>query len=356
MASARKLPSGAWRTIANKTINGKYLRKSFTVHPKDCGGDSKEANKRAKLQSEMLARNWVFEEDLDEKHMTVGKAMELYIQDRSGVLSASTIADYKRMPKHFSDILSMDAADVSNKTLQAIINEMAINNLNGRTIKNRIFFLIAALNYVGVDKKFKLRFPSQIKPNLAPPEPTEFHRLLSFASEEEKLILVLAGLYTLRRGEIAGLCGEDILRDMNSIYVHTSRVQNENKEWIRRDMPKNLNSVRVIQIDPEIMKMIPDVGAKESIISLNPNEITKHFMRLRSKACVNCRFHDLRKYAASIRSEFMPTKYIEETGGWRKGSNVLSTIYDKTFKENAREYNKKFNDMIIQEYSKDLFG
>lgn len=356
MASAKKLPSGAWRTLASKKINGKIVRKSFTVNPKDIGGDSKEASKKAKLQSELLARNWAFEEDQEEQHTTVEKAMEAYINDRSGVLSASTIADYKRMPKHFSEILGMDAAEVDSKTLQAIINEMAINNLNGRTIKNRIFFLIAALNYVGVDKKFKLRFPNQIKPNLDPPEPSEFHRLLSFASDEEKLILVLAGLYTLRRGEIAGLCGEDILRDMNAIYVHTSRVQDENKQWIRRDMPKNLNSVRMIQIDPQIMKMIPEVGPKEYIISLNPNEITKHFERLRSKACVNCRFHDLRKYAASIRSEFMPTKYIEKTGGWRKGSNVLASVYDKTFKENAKEYNKKFNEMVISEYGSELFG
>lgn len=352
MATAQKLPSGSWRTQACKTINGKHIVKSFTVSPKDFGGDWK----KAKVQSELLARNWLFEQEIEEQHTSVARAMDLYIQDRSGVLSASTIADYKRMPKHFSEILDMDAADVDSKTLQSIINEMAITGLNGRTIKNRLFFLIAALNYVGIDKKYKLRFPSQIKPNLAPPEPSEFHRLLSFASEEEKLILILAGLYTLRRGEIAGLCGEDILRDMNSIFVHTSRVQNENKEWIRRDMPKNLTSVRMIQIDPQIMKMIPDVGPKEYVVNLNPNEITKHFIRLRDKACVSCRFHDLRKYAASIRSEFMPTKYIEQAGGWRKGSNVLSSIYDKTFKENAKEYNKKFNEMIIEEYGRDIFG
>ena len=43
MATARKLPSGAWRTQASKTIDGRYVRKSFTVHPDECGGDSKKA-------------------------------------------------------------------------------------------------------------------------------------------------------------------------------------------------------------------------------------------------------------------------------------------------------------------------
>jgi integrase len=352
MANASKLSSGAWRTLAAKTINGKKIRKSFTVHPDECGGDSK----KAKTLSERNAREWVLNTETDQIFTTVSTAIDLYIKDRSSVLSPSTIADYERMPKHFSALLPLDVNDVDSKTIQATINEMAMNKLNARTIKNRIFFLISALNYVGVDKRFKLRFPSQIKPNLAPPEPTEFKRLLEMATDEERLTIILAGLYTLRRGEIAGLCGEDLLWDLNSIYVHTSRVQDDKNEWVRRNMPKNLNSVRVIQIDPEIMALFPHVGPKEYVISMNPNEITKHFIRLRKKACVECRFHDLRKYAASIRAEMMPSKYVEKAGGWRKGSTVLSTIYDKPFKEKESEYSKKFNKAIVEEYGKEIFG
>lgn len=352
MATARKLPSGAWRTRPSKYINGKKVTKSFTVHPNECAGDWK----KAKMLSEQKASVWLLETEADDVHTSVGKAMELYIEDRSAVLSPSTIADYRRMPKHFGDLVNVAAADVDSKMIQALINEMAVDNLNARTIKNRVFFLISALNYVGVEKKFKLRFPSQIKPNLSPPEPSEFHRLLALASPEEKITIVLAGLYTLRRGEIAGLCGEDLLWDLNSIYVHTSRVQNDKKEWVRRPMPKNLNSVRMIQLDPEIMALLPKGGPKEYVISMNPNEITKHFIRLREKACVNCRFHDLRKFAASIRSAIMPSRYVEADGGWRKDSQVLSSIYDRPFKESRNEYSKKLNKMIVDEYGEELFG
>ena len=58
MASAQKLPSGAWRTRATKVIDGKQVRKSFTVSPEN---DSKEASKKAKAFSEMQARNWLFD-------------------------------------------------------------------------------------------------------------------------------------------------------------------------------------------------------------------------------------------------------------------------------------------------------
>ena len=133
-------------------------------------------------------------------------------------------------------------------------------------------------------------------------------------------------------------------------------VQDKDRKWIRREMPKNLNSVRTIQLDPELMELLPHVAPDESVVSLNPNQITKMFERLRKKACVSCRFHDLRKYAASIRSEMMPSKYVESDGGWRKDSQVLKTIYDKPFKESRKEYSKKFNDIAKNDYGQSLLG
>lgn len=357
MANAKKLPSGAWRCRPTKVIDGKKVTKSFTVHPRECANDSR----RAKALAEMQAQEWMFDTEEDTNDMTVGHAIDLYIQDRTAVLSESTIADYKRMPKYFEDILNVHASDVDTKMIQAIINEMAMERegkrLNARTIKNRVFFLLAALSYVGIDKKFKLRYPNQIKPELKPPEKSEYKRLLDMATDEEKLIIVLSGLYTMRRGEICGLVGADILWDMHSIYIHSSMVQDSDHNWIRRQMPKNLNSVRTVTLDKEIMEsLLPHVAPDEPVVSLNPNQITKMFGRLRKKACVKCRFHDLRKYAASIRSEMMPAKYVESDGGWRKDSQVLKTIYDKPFNESRKKYSDSFNDMVNRDYGDELLG
>lgn len=360
MASAKKLPSGAWRCRPTKIINEKKITKSFTVHPKDCANDSKKAKKLAERQAD----DWLLEaEEQISDVITVEKAIDLYIQDRSEVLSPSTIADYMRMKKHFNDILNVNIFDIDTKTLQATINEMAMHvnrygkRLNDRTLKNRIFFLLAAFSYCGNEKTYKLRFPAHEDPDLAPPEKSEFMRLLECAeSKEQKLILMLAGLYTLRRGEICALKGADILWDMHSIYVHSSRVLNSDKEWISKRTPKTSGSVRTIQIDKELMELFPHVAPEEYIVKINPNEVTKMFMRLRKKACVSCRFHDLRKYAASIRSEIMPQKYVESDGGWKKGSQILKTIYDKPFKESRNEYSKKFNKMAQDDYGTALLG
>ena len=352
MASAKKLPSGAWRTRATKIIDGKQVRKSFTVSPDECGGDWRQAKDR----SEMLAKNWLFDTEREIKVTTVAKAMEMHIETHSAVWSPSTLADYVNIPDKFDSIKDMNAMDVETKTLQQFINQWAFDGLSRKTIANRINFLKNALELVGNDRNFKVKYPKYVPKELLPPEPSEFHRLLSTARPEEKLMIIFAGLYTLRRSEIAGLHGEDIIRDMNAIRVHTGVVKNVKKELVRKNMPKNASSVRLIQIAPEIMDMIPDVGPKEQIIKLTPDAMTRRFERLRAKVGVNCRLHDLRKYAASIRSEIMPAKYVEADGGWRAGSNVLKAVYDKPFKEKRKDYSKKLNEQIIQDYGHELFG
>lgn len=137
---------------------------------------------------------------------------------------------------------------------------------------------------------------------LLPLEHSEFKRLLDAANAEDKLIIILAGLYTLKRSEIAGLCGEDILWDMNSIYVHSERIKTKDMAWIRKEMPKTAQSVRRIELAPEIMAMIPHVGSKEYVIKLTPDAITRRFEKLRAKVCVSCHLHDLVKYSDQIRN------------------------------------------------------
>ena len=353
MASAQKLPSGAWRTRATKVIDGKQVRKSFTVSPEN---DSKEASKKAKTLSEMQARNWLFDTEEEISRTTVETAMKNHLETHSAVWSPSTLADYEKMPAHFDSIKYMDVHDVDSKTLQTIINQWAFDGLNKRTIANRINFLKNACELAGNERAFKIKYPPKAIRELPPPEPSEFKRLLAAASDEEKLIIIFSGLYTLRRGEIGGLCGEDILWDMNAIFVHTDRVKDKNKEWVRKEMPKTSQSVRRIQIAPEVMALIPHVGPKEYILPMTPDAMTRRFERLRKKVCVTCRLHDLRKYAASIRSEIMPNKYVEADGGWKPDSKILKSVYDKPFKEKRKDYSKKLNDQIIQDYGSELFG
>jgi hypothetical protein len=352
MASAKLLPSGSWRVQACKTIDGKKIKKSFTVSPADCGGNSNMAKKKAIH----MADEWMMSAVEEAHKISVKSAIESYLEWGSNNWSPSTYKDFLNMPKHFEEILDVDIKDVNEDMLQAIIDTNSRKGLSVKTTRNRINFIIAALKYKKIKTHFDLVYYKTLTPNLNPPEPSEFHRLLEMATPEEKLCIILAGLYTLRRGEIGGLYGEDLLWDLNRISVQSSMVKDKDKKWIRKPVPKNIGSIRVINIDPEIMKLFPKVGPKELVIKMNPDEITHHFIRLRKKAGVTCRFHDLRKYAASIRAEVMPSKYIEADGGWTKESVVMEKVYNKAFQEKRNEYAKKFNQKVVQDYGKELFG
>ena len=101
MANARKLPSGAWQTRATKVINGEKVTKSFTVNPKQCQGDSR----KAKAQSELLAREWVLTTEAQQIYgVTVETALNQFINDREKVLSPSTITNYRRFLPLFAPI------------------------------------------------------------------------------------------------------------------------------------------------------------------------------------------------------------------------------------------------------------
>lgn len=363
MAKAIQLSSGSWRCKATKTINGKQITKSFTVSPKDCAGNSR----KARVMAEKMAKDWILDAESTLQGpdaITVERAIDEYIASREPTISQSTTADYLRMKKYFTSILDVPITEVTTKMLQDIIGEMAVatnrygKNINERTIKNRIFFLLACFKFEEHYKVYKLKFPVTESNEYLPPEKNEYQRLLDVCeTDEQKLVLMLCGLYTLRRSELCGLTGKDILWDMHSVYIHSSRVHDKNREWVLRPIPKKKQSIRTVTLDPSFMQLIPHVGPDEYIVKINPDQVTKLFIRLRKKACVSCRLHDLRKFAASTRSDMMmPKKYIEKDGGWKAGSSVLTTVYDKTFREERKNYAKQYNDMVKSDYGKQLLG
>lgn len=343
MASkAELLPSGSYRATGCVYDNSKRIRKSFTVDPMKVGGD-----KKAKRECVRLAEDW---EDSYSENLahgaTVLQAMDKYIADRENVLSPSTVKSYEQVKQYFKDIHNMSALDVRSDDVQPIVNAMAVE-VSGKTIKNRVSLLLSALEYVGNDRKFKLRYPQTIKPKTQSPESDEVKQLLREADEELKIAICLSAFSTLRRSEICGLKYSDILRDIKKVDVHRARVIGKDKKWYYKEFPKNSGSIRAVTLPPEVLELIPDGDPDEYIIKCNPDNITKHFVKLRDKLGITCRFHDLRHYAATFRSELrIPSKYIEEDGGWSNESRVLRNVYDNKLESSRRKYAKQVNDFI----------
>ena len=346
MASARKLPSGAWRTQVKKTINGKKVVKSFTVHPKDCKGDSR----KAKDQSELLARQWrLAAEDSEVSGLKVRDAIEQFIKDRSKVLSPSTITNYKRLIQYFEPIMDICVDDIKTSDIQPLVNEWSIS-VRAKTIQNRVSFLLSALDYAECDKKFRIRYPKSDSKEVKSPDLEDVQMIIRNAPEDLKPILCLAAFGGLRRGEIAGLKQKDILRDLHSVYVHADMVLND-KEWFYKPFTKN-TLAGAIQLPKFVIDMIPEQEDPEAyVFNMNPNMISHRYDNLKRKLGFEYNFHSFRHFAASFRSDLgIPRKYIEETCRWEPGSQVVDRVYDNTLNSSRKKYTQIANKYIEEKF------
>ena len=342
MANARKLPSGAYQTRATKVIHGKKITKSFTVHPKECRNDAK----KAKQTSEKLAREWqISETDSEIYGLTVGKAMDQYIKDRSKVLSPSTITNYKRLIPLFESVTNICVDEIKTADIQALINEWSVS-VKSKTIQNRISFLLSALDYAECDKKFRLRYPQSTSKKILAPDVEDVRMLLDNAPDDFKPVLYLAAFGTLRRGEISALKQKDISRDMHTVHVHADMVLSDNG-FVYKQFTKT-GQEGVIQFPNSIIDSLPISEYPEAFVfDMNPNMIGHRFDNLRRKLGFNFNFHSLRHFAASFRSDIgIPRKYVEEAGRWKTGSSVLDRVYDNTLTTTRKKYTQMVNKYI----------
>lgn len=352
MASVKKLPSGSWRAQASHVVNGKRIVRSFTVSPKECANDSR----KAKALAELKASEWLatFEENRI-CNLTVRKALENYIEDHASVLSPNSVRGYRQYIPYFDDIGGMRVDDVRSQDIQRIISAMSLK-VKPKTVKDRVSFLLTALDYAGNDRKFKLSYPAAVPRNTTTPDHHQIADLLNAADDLMKPIICLAAFYSLRRGEICALTFEDVSFDLGSVYVHRSMAKGPDGVWVVKDIPKTSGSIRTVYPDAEIMALLPSDGSgQDFLFPLTPDALERRWKRLKDKVGIDVRFHDLRHYAASFRSDLnIPKKYTEEVGGWSKGSHVLTEVYDNTLQSSRQKFNRKTNEWITENFSEVL--
>ena len=347
MAKAQRLPSGSWRTLESKVINGRMVRRSFTVSPDECGGDSR----KARNLSELKARMWKEDvESLIVEGPTVKIALDNYIEDRSHVLSPSTIRGYNKMIPSLEPVLDVPVADLCSSDLQRLINDMALD-VKTKTIKNRIGFLLSALDYAGYDKKIKIRYPQNNSIKVKAPETDEVYCLLSDCGDAMRPIIALAAFGGLRRSEIAALKYGDISRDLHLVYVRAAYVLGD-AGYVYKPFPKTAGSIRSVELPAFVFDLLPSDGAPgDFLFTLTPAAISDRFRRLAARMNIDSSFHGLRHFAASFRSDLgIPAKYIEEFGGWTPGSKILPDHYDNTLASSRRKYIDLANSYIEKEF------
>lgn len=337
MATAKKLPSGSWRVnlYIGKDLSGKRQYKSFTA------GTKKEAEYMA------AAYNVEKRHKADPANMTVGDAIDRYIETKTAILSPSTVREYERMRrKILPALMSLRLSQASQEAVQIAMNEYAKNH-SPKSVRNAHGLLSAALAEAEPDLVLRTKLPSKVKGEIVVPEDEGVKALMAaVAGKPMGLAIMIASGLGLRRSEISALKWDDYDPVKRTLRVNKAMVLDRNREWVVKH-PKSYEGTRALELADVVAAWLDAAErTSEHIVDINPNNITKRFCTLRNRLGLHIRFHDLRHYNASIMLAIgVPDKYAMERMG-QSTPYMLKRVYQHTMRDKQREVADKVNSYI----------
>ena len=322
MAKAKKLPSGNWRVLLYVgKEDGKPKYKSFTA--------------ATKKEAEYLAAEYAMErKERTGGKMTVKEAIDRYVESKEGVLSPSTLRQYKAMAnRDLKALWSTPLESLTQEMVQQAISQEAKTH-SPKSVRNMHGLLSAVLKMFAPEIALHTTLPQKIKPKYITPSEDDVQKLIEI-TKGTKMEIPIFFFFTgsLRRSEVSALTGADVT-DLG-ITVSKAMVQDDKGEWVIKQ-PKTSAGYRFVPLPPQVIHKLKACGAGP-ITPLNPEQITKGLHRvLKANNLPLFRFHDLRHYYASaLHALGVPDKYIMLYGGW-ESETVLHGIYEHTLPEKRR--------------------
>lgn len=329
MATIKKTANGRWHAqVFSHTENGKRKYISFT-------GDTKQEVQLRVAEFQLNKKN-----ESRPQNLTVEKAIEHYIESKCNILSPKTYKTYVSYRDYYKPVANIKIGNLSSQDLQLFINDLS-KNVSPKTVSN-IYSLLKSSIIQYCDRSFHVTMPKKKPVTYQVPTDADVNNLIQNANPRLKLAIIL-GSQGMRRGEIASLKYSDVLYDFNALYIHSDIVQGVDG-WVYKDTAKTDGSERRLIVPKEVIEMIGHGDPDAYILGILPSTITADFINLRKKLGLQCRFHDLRHYMASILHAIgVPDSYIMERGGW-KNDSVLKSVYRNTLADKSIHYTSVAND------------
>lgn len=283
--------------------------------------------------------------------MTVGEAVDRYIEVKAPVLSPSTLRGYESHARHsFGAIADLSIDDLRTDVVQEWISAYSLKH-SPKSVANARTLLSSAVSMFVPDLHFKVTLPQRQPPTLYTPTDDDVRRLIAYTegTEMERAIL-LAAFGTLRRGEVCALERSDI--EGNAVSVSKSIVRDSSGTWLVK-RPKTPQSNRTIVLPSEVVRRVLSGTDAGRLVSMTPGQLTDCFRRIvRACGLPPFRFHDLRAYAVSMRHALgVPDQYIMQDGGY-KSDRVMKQAYRRAMADKQREFSLVVNSHIEKMLSK----
>ncbi len=334
MATAKKLPSGQWRTLVYDYTDSKGKRhyESFTAE--------------TKKESEYMAAEFALNKKNKKKdklpNLPFKQAREEYVQSNIGILSPSTLRGYNQMRTYYNEIDDILLSKLDQTNIQNWANNFSKTH-SPKTVKNAHGLINAVMRKYDPSFELHTKLPKKKKLMYYVPTEDEVVKLIEHLKENDNEMLkavLLSAFGTLRRSEVCGLSDKDIKG--NVVHVNSSRVLGLNNDYVNKDTTKNESSDRYVVLPEFVTNTLPSSG---KVVLLEPNVITERHKRyLEQLGIHHFRFHDLRHYSASIMHAIgIPDQYIMARGGW-KSDAVLKNIYRGTMDDYEKIFTDKTNE------------
>lgn len=341
MPNAKRLPSGNWQVKVyshTEYVDGKpkRIRESFTAATKA------EAEYQAALFKRENKRKFSCD-------LTLGDAMQGYIDSKDGILSPATIRGYKTIKRHhLLELQEKQLSRIKNVDIQIALNqERKAKNWSAKTTKNVAGFVSASISLYREDFRFKVTLPEKERYDYYLPTQDDITALLAYTEGKElHTAILLAACLGLRRGEICALKWSDFNWKRKEVRINKATVLTDEDEWKVKN-PKSYAGNRVLSLSDGLIAELQKVKSTGNVIHGTPTQISHRFRWAVSHLGLeHFRFHDLRHFNASMMmSEGIPDKYAVERMG-HSTTAILKSVYQHTENEKRNAVNATINDRI----------
>lgn len=336
--TAKKLPSGNWNVYV--MIDGKRI--SITAPTK------KEAEKEAAA----LKSGAKVAKTVDAGKLTLTDAIDHYIEDKTAVLSPSTVRGYKTVQRNrFQMLMGREIESITKADVQRAVN-MESKSVSAKTVANAYGLIRPVLKEHGIDV-FGVRLPQVTKPVKAYLQPEDIGKLVTAVRGDSCEVPILLAVWLgLRRSEILGLCWDCVDTENSIIHIRRAVVPDEHNQWVLKDTTKNQSSQRSIDCPEYIMEKIKQLPRRKSgqLFTVNPNTVRKHVHRACAAAGIpDTTVHGLRHTNAAVMKTLgIDDRFAMERGGWTCESTYRKT-YSYVFDSKKTEANTAINNFFAEQ-------
>lgn len=311
-----KLPSGKYRI--KQMVDGTTYR--ITVDHKPTQAEAMKLITK-KMEDTTIDGDMPFE-----------RAICLYIEQKSNVLSVSTIRGYRVILRQIRP--SLLATKISAITLPMVQNEVNryAKDHSVKSVYNLSGLIMGVLKYYGVSIRSP-KLPQKEKKAPYIPSEEEVKQIFTALKGTKYEIAILLSAMGLRRSEVCALGIEDL--DGNVLTVNKAKVIDEHGDWHIKST-KTTESTRTIILPDYLADLIRKNGV---IYEGHPESIRLALVNAQDELGIK-RFplHKMRHFFASYMHNLGYTdKQIQDMGGW-KTDNVMKTVYTHSMElERAKE-------------------